>query len=256
MAQKQNEELKFNFDLSSQTESQTLEEGLHQIKEEYQHSTFINYFKKAFNLTSEISCFIKFMLYAIIGYILFASICYISQHDYHGLFAILCLVAIFSLIFLLTISFICLINIIIDKKYMSNILKDKSKFINHDLHQLNQKLVNKNDKYEVRFLYEIIKEGTHIKTKTYKWNNRYILEIIVDDRYEKFDQSNYSQRELESIFKVNNQYKIETRDQAFNIYNQYVRCLADSQILKNISKRETLEDIENEYQRIKQAAKR
>ena len=107
-----------------------------------------------------------------------------------------------------------------------------------------------------RFLYEIIKEGTHIKTNTYKWNNRYILEITVDDQYEKFDQSKYSQRELESIFKVNDQYKIETREKAFKIYNQYVRCLADSQILKDVSGHETLEDIENEYQRIKQAAKR
>lgn len=252
----QNEELKFNFDLSSQTEPQTLEEGLNQIKEEYQNSTFINYFKKAFDLEPEILSFTRFIFYAIISYILFASIYYISQHDYHGLFAILCLAAIFSVIFLLTISFICLINIIIEKKYMSNIFKDKSKFINRDLNQLNQQLVNKNDKYKVRFLYEIIKEGSHIKTKTYKWNDRYILEITIDDQYEKFGQSNYSKRELESIFKVNDQYKIETREKAFKIYNQYVKCLADSQILKNISEHETLEDIENEYQYIKQAAKR
>lgn len=252
----QNEKLKFEFDLSSQTEPQSLEEGLNQVKEEYQNSTFINYFKKAFNLEPEILSFTRFMFYAIISYILFASICYISQHDYHGLFAILCLAAIFFVVSLLVISFICLINISLDKKYMSKIFKDKSKFINRDLHQLNQKFVNKNDKYEVRFLYEIIKERSHIKTKTYKWNDRYILEITIDDQYEKFDQSNYSQRELESIFKLNDQYKIETRDKAFKIYNQYIKRLANSQVLKQISKHETLEDIENEYQRIKQAAKR
>lgn len=252
----QNEELKFNFDLSSQTEPQTFEEGLNQVKEEYQDSTFITYFKKAFNFEQESLFFIKPMLYITIIYILIASISYVSQHNYHSLFAMLCLTTAFFVFSLLMISFICLIDVSIDKKHMSKIFKDKSKFINRDLNQLNQQLVNKNDKYKVRFLYEIIKEGSHIKTKTYKWNDRYILEITIDDQYEKFDQSNYSQRELESIFKVNDQYKIETREKAFKIYNQYVKCLADSQILKNISEHETLEDIENEYQYIKQAAKR
>ena len=252
----QDKNLKFNFNLSSQTEPQTLEEGLNQLKEEYQSITFVNYFKEIFFSKQEISILLRFMLYSIFIFTLICSISCINQHNYHDLFSFLHLMAIFFIVPLLVISFICLINILIDKKCLSKIFKYESKFINRDLHQLNQKLVNKNDKYEVRFLYEIIKEGTHIKTKTYKYNDRYILEITVDDQYEKFDQSNYSQRELESIFKLNDQYKIETRDKAFNIYNQYVKYLADSQVLKQISKHETLEDIENEYQRIKQAAKR
>lgn len=252
----QDKEIKVNFDLNSQTEPQTLEEGLNQVKEEYQDSTFINYFKKVLCSDYDISRLLRFIFYVTFGFILIVSIACISQHNYHDLFASLCLTAIFFTVPLSLISLACLISIITDKKYLSNILKDESKFINRDLHQLNQKLVNKNNKYEVRFLYEIIKEGTHIKTKTYKWNDRYILEITVDDQYEKFDQSNYSQRELESIFKLNDQYKIETRDKAFNIYNQHVKRLADSQILKDVSGNETLEDIENEYQHIKQAAKR
>lgn len=252
----QNEELKVNFDLSNQTEPQTLEEGLNQIKEEYQSITFVNYFKEIFFSKRYISILLRLMLYSIFIFMLICSISCISQHNYHDLFSFLYLTSIFFIVPLLAISFICLINILINKKFLSKIFKDKSNFINRDLHQLNQKLVNKNDKYEVRFLYEIIKEGTHIKTKTYKWHGRYILEITVDDQYETFDQSNYSQRELESIFKLNDQYKIETRDKAFNIYNQHVRCLADSQVLKNVNGHETLEDIENEYQHIKQAAKR
>lgn len=252
----QDKNLKFNFDLSSQTEPQTLEEGLNQIKEEYQNITPANYFKEIFFSKRDISILLRLMLYSIFIFTLICSISCISQHNYHDLFSFLHLTAIFFIVPLLVISFICLINILIDKRNLSKIFKDESNCINRDLRQLNQKLVNKNDKYEVRFLYEIIKEGTHIKTNTYKWNDRYILKITVDDQYEKFDQSKYSQRELESIFKLNDQYKIETRDKAFKIYNQYVKCLADSQVLKQISKHETLEDIENEYQRIKQAAKR
>lgn len=252
----QNEELKINFDLSNQTEPQTLEEALNQIKEEYQNVKFVNYFKKVLCSDYDISRLLRFIFYVTFSFILIVSIACISQHNYNDLFASLCLTAIFFTVPLSLISLACLISIITNKKYLSNMLKNESKFINRDLHQLNQKLVNKNDKYEVRFLYEIIKEGTHIKTKTYKWNDRYILEITIDDQYETFDQSNYSQRELESIFKLNDQYKIETRNKAFKIYNQYVRCLADSQVLKKISKHETLEDIENEYQHIKQAAKR
>lgn len=74
----QDKNLKFNFDLSSQTEPQTLEEGLNQIKEEYQNITPANYFKEIFFSKRDISILLRLMLYSIFIFTLICSISCIS----------------------------------------------------------------------------------------------------------------------------------------------------------------------------------
>ena len=129
---------------------------------------------------------------------------------------------------------------------------DLPKIIWNSKQQTSMKITN--NRHEIRFLHELIKEDKHIKSQSIMNNDNNYLLINVDNQFKEFDNEDYKEHEIEIINELNKKYKLQSRYEAFEFYNNYVLPLVNENDFQTTNHQQSLEDLEREYQQFRQAA--
>ena len=157
---------------------------------------------------------------------------------------------------------IIIINIIIIfiscKKYVKDMETNSNYVFNKELNQLNDRLVNKNETYEVRYLHELIKENKYITyyTTINKNDNTAHLIIEVDDTFKKLNPNDYSNQDLELINQFNTHYKLKTNKDALYFFEQNVNQHINKDVLNSRYNAQSLQELHNKTEKIKNLAQR
>lgn len=143
------------------------------------------------------------------------------------------------------------------KKHVKNMETNSNYVFNKELNQLNDRLVNKNEQFEVRYLHELIKENKYVTYHTtINDDNTAHLIIEVDDKFKKLDQNDYSDQDLKLINQFNSHYKLNTNKDALYFFEQNVNQHIDKDKLNSRFDAQSLQELHDKTEKIKNLAQR
>ena len=170
----------------------------------------------------------------------------------------LSMVAMPPILGILSIFIECRVNVSLTKNQVKRMTEDPNYIFNDDLYQLNDRLVDKNEPYKVRYLHELIKENkyVHYDTSIDNSTDKGILTITINENFKDFNEDNYSNQDLEFINQYNDQYQLNSNKDAIQFFEQYVDQYIDKEFLNSRFDAQSLQEIHDKSEKIKYLSQR